>query len=189
MAPVNFNLSSVPAGVSALGVDSVIMRRALRRSSSTATRAPSPPSNRQGSVAKRICVSTAEVVRHHSARLPAVEYKCGRLQTPAARAAACEPQPARRHRARGGPERPQGRSLRERERDHRARRSPPGCRSTSPAPRPSRRPRMRVFVYRVIQRECGLKTVRNRECQGSRRGDLGWTVGFTRIVSMVTVRQ
>ena len=46
-----------------------------------------------------------------------------------------------------------------------------------------------VFVYRVIQRECGLKTVRNRECQGSRRGDLGWTVGFTRIVSMVTVRQ
>ena len=46
-----------------------------------------------------------------------------------------------------------------------------------------------VFVYRVIQRKCGLKTVRNRECQGSRRGDLGWTVGFTRIVSMVTVRQ
>ena len=51
------------------------------------------------------------------------------------------------------------------------------------------RPRADVFVYRVIQRECGLKTVRNRECQGSRRGDLGWTVGFTRIVSMVTVRQ
>ena len=50
-------------------------------------------------------------------------------------------------------------------------------------------PSARVFVYRVIQRECGLKTVRNRECQGSRRGDLGWTVGFTRIVSMVTVRQ
>ena len=53
-----------------------------------------------------------------------------------------------------------------------------GCRATT-----------EVFVYRVIQRECGLKTVRNRECQGSRRGDLGWTVGFTRIVSMVTVRQ
>ena len=51
------------------------------------------------------------------------------------------------------------------------------------------RQHQRVFVYRVIQRECGLKTVRNRECQGSRRGDLGWTVGFTRIVSMVTVRQ
>ena len=47
----------------------------------------------------------------------------------------------------------------------------------------------RKRLYRVIQRECGLKTVRNRECQGSRRGDLGWTVGFTRIVSMVTVRQ
>ena len=58
-----------------------------------------------------------------------------------------------------------------------------------PGSRWARGPLRVVFVYRVIQRECGLKTVRNRECQGSRRGDLGWTVGFTRIVSMVTVRQ